>query len=44
MLFQALLDYLWPKMKFACEFVGALLWFLFLIFGLNIFAVVAAAI
>ena len=44
MLFQDIIDYLRPKMKFACEFIGALIWFVFLIFGLNIFAAVAAAI
>lgn len=40
MLFQAVAEYLWPKVKFAAQIVATLLWFLFLIFGLNLIAAV----
>lgn len=40
MLFQCIAEYLWPKVKFAAQIVASFLWFVFIIFGLNIIAAV----
>lgn len=42
MLFQSIAEYLWPKIKFACEVVAAFICFVIMIFGLNIFAALTA--